>query len=675
MKRETLADKIFVIGVDALDPRLTRKYVDMGKMPNFKKLIEQGSARQDLTLLGAIPTITPPQWTTLATGAYPMTHDITCFLRQSPYDLDKLGYNLDSRNCKAEPIWNCFAEAGKKTLVFHWPGSSWPPTSDSENLMVVDGSSPGTATTSRSQTESEFILIASPNNAVLTYKPKAATDSNIPCVIVDDDEPAAEDSTMEGLNDLANLDYFPSISLNIYEGQYGVSDTPVDFVMSPIKDASGWATAPAGAKEFAILFAKGKIRRPGLILPNADGIYDSVAFYKSKKDTVPMVTIKNREYVRDVLDDSFKKGEKCTASRDMRVLEMAPDGSYVKMWISAAMNIENCGLFSPSSIYEELVANVGYPVATSTVGGGDKTLITDCMLQCWYHAADWEADSINYLIKQYNLDAIFSHFHNVDLQAHMVMRYLKSGHKDLTPQDYEKFIEDIYVQTDYYLSQYMYLLDEGWTLFVVSDHAQVCPEHMPIELGDSVVNVKVMQELGFTTLKKDADGNDLHEIDWEHTKAVSSRCNHIYINLKGRNHTGIVEPEDQYQLEEEIMTALYGYRDKVTNQRVVALAVRRQDAVMLGLGGEYPQCGDIIYAMAEGYNFDHGDSLSTAKGVGDTSVSPIFIAAGKGIKSNFITNRVIRQVDVAPTISMLGGVRVPKECEGAPIYQIFAEEF
>ena len=33
------ATKVAVLGVDAMDPRLTRKYVDMGIMPNVKKLI------------------------------------------------------------------------------------------------------------------------------------------------------------------------------------------------------------------------------------------------------------------------------------------------------------------------------------------------------------------------------------------------------------------------------------------------------------------------------------------------------------------------------------------------------------------------------------------------------------------------------------------------------------
>ena len=72
---------------------------------------------------------------------------------------------------------------------------------------------------------------------------------------------------------------------------------------------------------------------------------------------------------------------------------------------------------------------------------------------------------------------------------------------------------------------------------------------------------------------------------------------------------------------------------------------------------------------------DHGDSLSTTWGYAQTSVSPIFIAAGMGIKAGFKTERIIREVDVAPTVAVLGGVRMPKQCEGAPVYQIFAERY
>ena len=65
-----LSEKVFVLGVDGMDPRMTKKYLNAGKMPNLAKFIEMGACREDLVMLGGVPTITPPMWTTLAT----MTH-------------------------------------------------------------------------------------------------------------------------------------------------------------------------------------------------------------------------------------------------------------------------------------------------------------------------------------------------------------------------------------------------------------------------------------------------------------------------------------------------------------------------------------------------------------------------------------------------------------------------
>ena len=36
---------------------------------------------------------------------------------------------------------------------------------------------------------------------------------------------------------------------------------------------------------------------------------------------------------------------------------------------------------------------------------------------------------------------------------------------------------------------------------------------------------------------------------------------------------------------------------------------------------------------------------------------------------------MIRQIDFAATVAVLGGVRMPHQCEGAPIYQILADEY
>ena len=138
LRNKGLTDKVIILGLDGMDPRFSKAMIDEGKMPNLKKLVEMGAAREDLVMLGAMPTITPPLWATLATGCYPMTHGIIDYNIQVPGELDMTQEAFMSKFLKAEPLWNVTAHAGKKTWVWHWPGGAWPPTSDNPNLLVVD---------------------------------------------------------------------------------------------------------------------------------------------------------------------------------------------------------------------------------------------------------------------------------------------------------------------------------------------------------------------------------------------------------------------------------------------------------------------------------------------------------------------------------------------------------
>lgn len=662
-----VANKVLILGIDGMDPHVTRKYLDQGKLPNIQKYIDRGSCREDLVMLGGHPTGTPPMWTTLATGCYANVHGITCFNRASARGLDYVEYNLDSRNCKAEQLWNVFAENGKKTLVWHWPGSSWPPTSDSPNLHVVDGTQPMTVNMGVGELEPEYFIVADERATEVTYRPKSADSGEIaPCALTDLDVEDEEGGRYGDKN----------IMLNELDGVTAFCLYPkYDVSMSPIKAASGWTNATEDAREFTLLFSKGKVRRVGLILKNAQGVYDTVQIYKSKKDTTPIAVLENNVFVKDIIDESIKKDVKYTANRNMRLLEMAEDGSKLKIWVSPAMNIAEDSVFHPKRLFKSVVENVGYPPGNSMISGLDKALVSDCMLPEWDAIDDWQAGCLHHLIAEEGYEVVFSHLHNVDAQLHSFVRFLKrrEGFDKLPPSQYEKFLEDVYVQTDNYLGKFLHFLDEGWTVFIISDHALVCPEYERPLLADPMgVNVGVMRELGFTEVLKDENGNDLKEIDWSKTKAIASRANQIYINLKGRDEHGIVDPKDKYELEEEIMTALYGYKHKVSGKRVVQMALRNKDAVLLGAGG--PECGDILYWTAEGYNDDHFDGLSTCQGVGETSLSPIFIGAGPGLKAGCKTERMIRQVDFVPTVAVLTGVRMPAQCEGAPIYQILEEQ-
>ena len=677
--RKALTDHVIILGVDGFEPSLAKKFMEQGKMPNLKKFVERGAARADLTLLGAMPTVTPPMWTTLATGAYPSTHGITAFFNPHP---EKCGYSiyaLDSTMCLAEPFWNVSAEAGKKTLVWHWPGSSWPPTSDSPNLYVVDGTQPGAVNMGVAIADHEAIVNADVNIERLIFAAHNATNNpGVGCVITDlDIEEEKTEQKSVGVAGLAAAGKgleSAKVYLDETDSEVAVMGfMNFDITNSPVKDATGWVNAPGDAKEFTILTSNGYVRRPCLILKNEDGIYDRVAIYKSKKEAEPLLIIEKDVYVSEFLDHVLAKEEMKLANRALRILELAEDGSKVRLWLSSAYDVHKDAVFYPKALYQEIVEHVGYVPPVSSASGNIEEFVDKLVVPSWDVYCQWQADALKYLMGK-GFEVIFSHLHNVDLMGHQMWHF--GRHRDDWGNDeifYQNIFERIYVQTDNYLGNFLPYLDKGWSIIITSDHGLITEENVTPGLGEFRINGTFMVEKGYTVLKKDENGNPMREVDWTKTRAIAHRCCHIQINEKGRYATGIVEPEEKEALMEQIIDDLYGYRDPITGRRLVALALKNRDAAILGMDGE--RCGDIVYFMAEGFNIIHADSLSTQKGYFDTSVSPIFVAAGKGIKEGYTVNRHIRQVDVTPTIAVLTGLRVPRECEGAPAYQILSEDF
>ena len=679
--------KIIVVGVDGMDPRLAKKYLDAGKMPNLKNLLVNGSAREDLVMLGGVPTITPPMWTTLATGAYPGTHGITDFWLQDTDKLDTLQYSMDSRHCKAEQLWNVTAEAGKNTLVWHWPGSSWPPTSDSPKLSVVEGTTPSNINFVNGVLEYEkFVWAKEEFNEAVSYKREVEDHSNgAGCIVsgldLADADADAGNSVEASAVDSTRLNTLVSIMLSEHEGEKQGAELlettdrerAQKVHLHPCKN---WVKElPKGAKEFSIPVSDGLEYRIGLIYPNHDGVYDRVEIYKNKRSLQPMVVVSGHDMVPPVADTVIKDGKHVDITRTYLLVGLAEDGSEVFLSLGQAMKKDMPDLFHPQQLYWDIFNNVGPVPGVILVGGGSMPQdFFDSTSKSWDFYAKWQADCINYLIKKYDYEVVFSHLHNVDCIGHTFWERASKRKEfpNSIPEEFQAVMEYVYVQTDNYLGEFMHLLNDGWTIIVTSDHGLVnSREDMPPALGDPFgVNTKAMVEMGYTVLKKDRNGNPLREIDWEKTTAVAPRGLYIYINLKGRDPYGIVDPADKYDLEEKIITDLYNYR--YNGKRCVAVAMRQQDAALLGLKAQHDDksIGDIVYWLSEGFNRVHGDSLSTYLGDTDTSESPIFAIGGRGVKKNYFTDRVIREVDVAPTMAVLAGVRMPAQCEGAPVYQI-----
>lgn len=679
---EAMTQKCIVVGVDGFDPVHAKFLMDQGKMPNLKRYMEKGAAREDMVLLGGMPTVTPPMWTTLATGATAATHGITAFFNTHPEKLDTTVYALDSRKCKAELLWNVTAEAGMNTLVWHWPGSSWPPTSDSSNLSVVDGTQPSSVNTGTAIIDWEKIVLADETMTDLQYAAHDASDKGVAgCVITGLEDVVASEDDSEKMSAatfrkmVASSKESTILVMDESETEIDMlASNNVDMVNSYIRPANGWTNAPEDAKEFAVLISSGYTRRPCLILKNEEGIFDRVAIYKSKKDSEPLFVVKSGEINYWYFDENIKNEETKETYRCVKIMELATDGSRLKLYLGSAMDFHGNAVWHPKELMNEVFDNIGVVPTIPTVTCAEPENVYTLVLPSWDKYCAWQADCLTYMMDKEKYDVIFSHLHNLDACGHRFWHFAK--HRDVWANEetfYQKAMDYVYKQTDDYLGRFLPYVDKGWTVIITSDHGLITEENHPPVLTEGTVSIPVMKELGYTVLQKDATGKELRAIDWSKTRAVAVRGGQIYLNVKGRNPGGIVASEDKYALEDQIISDLYNYRDPHTGRRVVSVALRNKDAILLGMSG--PECGDIIFFMEEGFNIIHMDSLSTQQGYYHTSVSPIFVAAGPGIKQNYRTERVIRQVDVAPTIATLLGVRMPQQCEGAPAYQIFEEIF
>jgi predicted AlkP superfamily phosphohydrolase/phosphomutase len=159
----------------------------------------------------------------------------------------------------------------------------------------------------------------------------------------------------------------------------------------------------------------------------------------------------------------------------------------------------------------------------------------------------------------------------------------------------------------------------------------------------------------------------MYSPDITRSKAFPQRTIYVYVNLKGRDPGGIVEPADYEKVQQQVIDALYAYVDPTTGKRPVSLALSRRDARILGLYGEH--VGDVVYAIYPEYGGQHGPHLPTTEwGIGKLKALEAYY--GPGIKKGLSLERTCGLTDVVPTVCYMMDWPVPAQVEGAVLYQV-----
>lgn len=182
----------------------------------------------------------------------------------------------------------------------------------------------------------------------------------------------------------------------------------------------------------------------------------------------------------------------------------------------------------------------------------------------------------------------------------------------------------------------------------------------------------------------------LHRVpcDWAHTQAYVDYVQPaIWINLRGREPQGIVEPGAEYErLRDRLIEQLTQCRDPKTGARIVK-AVRRREEVYQGSRVESAPDLHVEWnykVIVSGYQYQGEDGRAVTVGKsgdiverrnisGDHRPEGILILSGPGVRvGQPIQGAQI--ADLAPTILHLLGQPVPGDMEGRVLSEVFTEE-
>ena len=112
---------VILLGIDAAVGTLTESYLADGSMPNLKQLILRGAYTRATSVF---PGVTPINWATICTGAYPGTHGITDFSVLGPGDPLNSGRDGFLRETiQAELLWEAALRQGLKCATLDFPGA------------------------------------------------------------------------------------------------------------------------------------------------------------------------------------------------------------------------------------------------------------------------------------------------------------------------------------------------------------------------------------------------------------------------------------------------------------------------------------------------------------------------------------------------------------------------
>ena len=276
-----------------------------------------------------------------------------------------------------------------------------------------------------------------------------------------------------------------------------------------------------------------------------------------------------------------------------------------------------------------------------------------------------------YALKNYEDGLLFFYFSSSDLQSHMF--WWNSDEDALhptrtTPEAASRFqyVKDLYQKLDGIIGDLDQRYGSKATLFVMSDHGFA-------NFGRQFNVNSWLRDSGYLNPRETT--SVLTDVDWSRTRAYGMGINALYLNLKGRERDGIVEPDDTAEkLTKQLIAQLEAVRD-INGQQVIR-KVYRSSEIYSGPAMEFAP--DLIIGYSRGYRASWETCLGelTPEVLLDNPSpwSADHCADALEVPGVLFSNKSIRSpqpslTDLAPSILDEFGLPTPKTMTGKSIFQ------
>jgi predicted AlkP superfamily phosphohydrolase/phosphomutase len=262
-------------------------------------------------------------------------------------------------------------------------------------------------------------------------------------------------------------------------------------------------------------------------------------------------------------------------------------------------------------------------------------------------------------------------FDGTDRIQHMFWRYIDPRHPARDGQAHGRqrnAIEELYLRMDDLVGRTMQACDdENTVLMVISDHG-FSSFRRGVDLN------YWLEQQGYLKLEPEGRGRKyLAGVDWSGTRAYCLGLAGIWLNIKGREAQGIVDPARADKLRDELCAKLTGLRDEATGETAISRAFNAHRTYRGPYKSEGP---DIIV----GYNKGYRASWEAAVGQptdglfhdnakawsGDHCIDPKLVP-GVLFCNRRIASKNPRLMDLGATVLDMFGVAVPTHMDGRPL--------